>query len=107
MPRGTVLRPIDDPARGHVWRWQPNSLPLPQKTSQGNVREKGEISMTKLEKQMDSLLGLADERMAEYRAMRKAIEAWHKYWDYRYDGEPLKDHEVLLLNAFQLLQGSL
>jgi len=29
--------------------------------------------------------------------MLAAIEAWFEYWDDRYDGEPLKDHEIKLL----------
>lgn len=33
----------------------------------------------------------------------EAVEAWHEYWEDRYDGEPLKDHEVKLLAAAALI----
>jgi hypothetical protein len=46
--------------------------------------------------------GQANARLiADAPQLREALEAWYEYWDNRYDGEPLKDHEVKMLAALK------
>ena len=35
----------------------------------------------------------------------EALETWHKDWDNRYDGAPLKDHEIKMLAARRKARG--
>ena len=39
--------------------------------------------------------------------MLAAIEEWFEYWDDRYDGQPLKDYELKMLNVLKKAKGDL